>query len=446
MIRFLHQNVAMTSPSGYVESMKTTSLLFFGIILLLTGACSRNVETLATEGMDELEEGNPAGALKRFQKAIDQLEGHPDAALIWNAIGVAEAKTGREGQAETSFLTATDLDPTLVSAHINLGLLYQGQGRADEAFSSLSRAVQANKIQTDALEIQAVDAVRLGAQEKALEFIQLAVRRGETPRTLSSLAVLSSEELSVEERRELLQRAVSLDPLYPPAQLNLAAILDQHRLDPEQAQVHYENFVRLAPESPLVPQAVQRAQVMEARVLSGNIRTPDPTREEVEALLNQAADAADPAIALRYCLQAHALASRASRLDLRERALRAAATLAPESARAKVGLGRFLREQGRNTDALSLFLQAHQLAPQWPPAFSGAVILAAELGNTDQAEELLIQTLGVVQDQADSLLIVADLYAGPLQDERKAREIYRSLVGNFPDTDAATTAESRLNE
>jgi tetratricopeptide (TPR) repeat protein len=258
--------------------------------------------------------------------------------------------------------------------------------------------------------------------------------------------VLSADELNLQERRDLLQQAVSMNPQFAPAQLNLAALLDQHRLDPEQAQAHYEAFIRLDPDSPLVPQAVQRAQVMEARVLSGTLNLPDPVLVEVEDILKRASEEEEELLALRLCLQAHAVAARASRVDLRERALRAATTLAPTSARAQVGLARFLREQGRGEESLAAFLSAHELAPQWPPAFSGAVILSMDEANTDQARELLSESEQAVQDQPDALLIVADLYASPLGAGRKARELYRFIRSEFPGSAAAETAEARLAE
>jgi len=225
---------------------------------------------------------------------------------------VAAARTGREEEAERAFHTATDLDPLLYGAQVNLGLLYRDQGRPEESNAAFMRAAQADKARSEALEFLAVETVRQGNREEALNVIRQAVGRVESARTLSSLAVLSADALRLEERRDLLQKAVSMNPRFAPAQLNLAALLDQHRLDPQQAQAHYEAFIRLDPESPLVPQAVQRAQVMEARVLSGNISRPDPVRGEVEELLRQAAQQQESVLALRLCLQAHAVAARAS--------------------------------------------------------------------------------------------------------------------------------------
>jgi tetratricopeptide (TPR) repeat protein len=415
-------------------------------LLLGSAACSRDPGRRLTEGLTELENGNPSGALKEFQSAADRLGGHPDEALVWNAVGVAAFGTGKEEEAEAAFLQSLDLDPRLYSAHLNLGLLYRSQGKMEASFSAFSQASQSDVSRSEALEIQAVHAVRLGDQEAALTYLRQAVGRRESSRTLSSLAVLSADELNLQERRDLLQQAVSMNPQFAPAQLNLAALLDQHRLDPEQAQAHYEAFIRLDPDSPLVPQAVQRAQVMEARVLSGTLNLPDPVRVEVEDILKRASEEEEELLALRLCLQAHAVAARASRVDLRERALRAATTLAPTSARAQVGLARFLREQGRGEESLAAFLSAHELAPQWPPAFSGAVILSMDEANTDQARELLSESEQAVQDQPDALLIVADLYASPLGAGRKARELYRFIRSEFPGSAAAETAEARLAE
>lgn len=446
MRTFVSEEVAGIPVRFYGGAMRRLQRFILLAFLLGASACSRDPGRRVTDGLAELDNGDPAAALKKFQSAADRLTGHPDAALVWNAVGVAAAGTEREEEAEAAFLQALELDPELYSAHLNLGLLYRGQGKMEAAFSAFSQASQSDNSRTEALEMQAVHAVRLGDQEGALTYLRRAAGRREHSRTLSSLAVLSADELSLQERRNLLQQAVSMNPQFAPAQLNLAALLDQHRLDPEQAQAHYEAFVRLDPDSPLVPQAVQRAQVMEARTFSGTLNLPDPVRVEVEEILKRASEEEEEVLALRRCLQAHAVAARASRVDLRERALRAATTLAPTSARAWVGLARFLREQGRGEESLAAFLSAHELAPQWPPAFSGAVILSMDEGKKEQARELLSETEQAVQDQPEVLLIVADLYASPLESGRKARDLYRFIRSEFPGTEAAGTAASRLTE
>lgn len=417
---------------------------FSCFMILMLGACSRSPETHISEGLAHLENGNPSAAFRKFQSAVAKLEEEPQTAPVLNALGVAAALTGKEEDAQSAFIQAADLDPELAVAYINLGILYKHQGKSKEALAAFLRAREADPLQTESLEMQAVESIRQGDSAGALALIRQAVNRQENARTLSSLAVLSADVFPLEERRDLLQRAVSMDPGFAPAQLNLAAFLDQHLLDAEQARVHYENFLRLEPESPIAPQVVQRRQVMEARVLSGDQRGPDPAREEVEALLKRAAGAGDSLMALPLCLQAHAVAARASRPDLRERALRAATTLAPDSARAQVGLARFLQEQSREEEALTAFLAAHALAPQWPPAFQGAVETALTLGRQRQARDLLSQTLEAVRSQPDELLLVADLYRSSLQSDRTARDLYRDLIRSFPESAAAETARERL--
>lgn len=412
--------------------------------LLLMTACSRSPETRIRDGVEAWEQGNPERAYRKFRAAAERLPEEAGSGALWNAVGVSAAAIGKEEEAEQAFLKAVDLNPGLDAAFLNAGLLYRVQGRSEEARTVFRRAVEADPAHTEALELQAVEALRRGETERAREYIRQAVSREETARTLSSMGVLSRDILPLQERRELLQRAVTRNPQYAPAQLNLAALLDQHRLDPEQAVAHYEAFARLEPDSPLVPQVVQRTQVMEARIASGNISIPDPVREEVEELLRQASAAPDPRSALGFCLRAHAAASRASRSDLRERALRAATALAPDSARARVGLGRFLQEQGREREAYREFESALEISSQWPPALTGAVQSLVSLGEVQEAESLLEKLVDGAVESPEVLLTAGDLYRDSLGNTRKAQSLYRELIADFPDSAAAESAASRL--
>lgn len=367
--------------------------VFRAIVVLIFGlglvACSKGPGHYSQQGLERLEAGKASEASRRFGRALQMLEPQDEAAGLWNALGVSAALTGREEEAEQAFQTALQLDPSLWVAHVNIGILFRGQARTEEAVASFTTAMNLMPQRTEVFEFLAAESLRSGDRQQAVVWMEEAVRQNPTARSLSSLAVMTVDLQTVEERKELLLEAVAMDPRDAAAQVNLAALLDQHRFDAQQAELHYEAFLRLSPDSPLVTQVQQRIQVMEARATSGMTAQPDPVRDEVEALLAQAAQASDPRQALALCLRAHATAARASRVVLRERALRAGATLAPSSPRAFVGLGRLLEEQGRFEEALTVFQEAHQLAPTWEPAWSGVASSMRSLGQETRARRFL---------------------------------------------------------
>jgi tetratricopeptide (TPR) repeat protein len=414
----------------------------------MMGGCRRDADSLSRKGIEALNAGDSAKAVRLLEKAALKTEDPALAAHHWAAAGLAAARAGRGGDAEMFLTQSLALDPQLFEANYNLGDLLIQQNRLDEAKPYLTKAAGAQPGRTEALESLAGIALRQGDLASAVDYLNQSRNRDENVRVLTSLAVAGKNQFAVEETRNLLQRAVTLDPEYAPAQLNLAALLDQNRLDPAQAQAHYEAFLRLQPEDDKVPLVRQRMQIMEARSASGELSRPDPLRKEVEDLLasaSQAANAGDAAAVMQYCLRANAVATRAQRSDLRERALRAATTLAPDSARAHFGLGQFMLGQGRKTEALVSLEKAHALAPAWPMGLRPTVMLAAEMSQKTMAQQLLTSSEAAGAANADFLLEIGDLYAEALNLDKEAKRVYRGILDAFPDSSSAREAQTRLD-
>jgi tetratricopeptide (TPR) repeat protein len=77
--------------------------------------------------------GKPDGALAAYERAL-ALERRPEAA---NAIGTLHLLAGRTAPARTRFREALALDPGNLSARVNLALLDLGEGRLEEAVTTL---------------------------------------------------------------------------------------------------------------------------------------------------------------------------------------------------------------------------------------------------------------------------------------------------------------------
>jgi tetratricopeptide (TPR) repeat protein len=327
-------------------------------------------------------------------------------------------------------------------------MLLLENNKPEKAISYLERAATADPARTEAQESLAKFALSQGDLTTAVEWLEHARSRKESARILNALAVARKNTAPVSETRDLLQKAVSMDPSYAPAQLNLAAVLDNNRLDPEQAMSHYEAYTRLMADKDdaTIAQVRQRMQVMATRKDSGLYAQPDPARREVESLLEKAKTAAsngDPRTALVYCLQANAQASRNQRTDLKERSLRAAATLAPESPRGHFGLGQFLLSQDRSQEALASFQKAHTLAPDWSPLLNDLVSLAVEQRDRRAVKEALNRS-EAVENNPDLLLQVADLYGNKVQDQGEARRIYKKWLNQFPNDPRVAEIQAKL--
>ncbi|MDF3128772.1 tetratricopeptide repeat protein [Kiritimatiellaeota bacterium B1221] len=420
-----------------------TLLLSLTLAFLISG-CGRNPETLNRKGVEALNAGEYSKAARLLEKAAEKTEGVA-ASEIWGHAGLAAAHVkDRKGDAENFLLKALELDPVNLTVNYNLGDLLIQQNRFDEASGYLEKAAALGS--AEALEALAGIALRQGEMESAYSYLQQARALDENVRVLTTLAVAGKGQLSVEESRKLLQKAVTMDPNYAPARLNLAALLDQHRLDPAQAASHYEAFLRIHPDDVKVPLVRDRLQLMIQRQESGDFSRPDPVRREVENLLDQASQAAaqgNKMGALQNCLRANAVATRAQRTDLRERALRAASTLAPDSARAHFGLGQFLLSENRKTEAMVSMEKAREIAPGLQMTLRPSILLAAELGRKEAATTMLQAAEQAGAANADLLLDVGDLYAEALNNERESKRVYKVILDGFPGYDKRTDVQAR---
>lgn len=427
----------------------TPGLLLFVTLLGLTG-CGRSPVKKAASGIEALNHGNPEKAVRQLEKATAELPESLDrgsASRIWEALGLAYARSGELDKAVEPLKQAATLTPKRFAPLYNMGMLELERGDVTAGIGWLEQAVAASGTETEAHETLAMLALEENQLDTAIDWLQRARTKQDSSRILTAMAVARQQQLPVTELRNLLQTAVSKDPSYAPAQLNLAALLDNHRLDPEQAISHYEAFLRLDPDSVETARIRQRIQIMATRKDSGEYAQPDPVRQEVEQLLRQAKDAAqrgESSLVLRLCLQANAAASRHQRTDLRERSLRAAATLAPDSPRGHYGLGRFLLSQGRKQEALNSLKKAHMQAPNWQPALESLIPVAMELRQRSLAVEALEMSEQEARQNPDLLLRIAELYADPVGDPGEARKVRRRWLEAYPDHARADEIRGQL--
>ena len=435
--------------------MSTWFRTFFppAFALLLLAGCGRSPEALTRTGIEALNRGKHNKAVSRLERARKKWPDDApasDTARMYSALALARGRLNpADPGVESALRLAIDAAPEAHDPAYNLGVWLLAHGDAEAGRDLLERAAELGVDKPDAPLALARHALDNDDPTAAALWSATARSRAETAPILVTWAAARASTASVNDRRAALEAAVALDPHHAPAHLRLAALLDRHRLAPEQAVSHYEAYAGLKPESPENARVRQRVQVLKARSSSGRFTREDPARREVQDKLDEAKAAAnrgEAAQALRACLEANRAADRAGREDLKERALRAAATLVPDSPRGPYGLGRILLAQGRKSEALPHLLKAQRLAPSWPPALAPAVELAVELGQRETARNVLRAAEAPAGGNPGFLLEVARLYTDALKEPGEARRLRRLWLNRFPDHPRRAEVETLLDE
>ncbi len=410
---------------------KTASALML-TSLMLTG-CGPAGPRNAEKGIEALNKDKAAKALPKLEKAVKRYDAPAE---VWNALGLARNQAGRRVSVEEAFAEARKKDPLSFVAAYNLGVFLKQEGRFQEATPHLQEAARIGPKRSEALRMLAGIAAEQNNEAAALGYLQQARERDpNNPELLNELALALMPVAPISQVRSLLQRAVALDPNLANAQLNLAALLDTHRLDPEQAISHYEAYMRLEPEDLRSMQVMSRISVLAQRVERGDVQRPDPVRLEVESLLEKATQASSDGnrqLALHLCLRASASARRANRNDLQERALRAAPALAPDSARAHYALGSFLYEQGQLAASLPPLQNAYNRAPSWPPALQALIEAQLATNELRAARELLKEAETRAASNPDLALEVALLTNQLPGESTRARRLLKEWLDANP--------------
>jgi len=170
-------------------------------------------------------QGQLSEAATAFQEAASRMPGY---ALAQSKLGLTFSALGRQAEAVTAFEKAVALDPKLREAHYNLGMLLSRQGQQSRALAHLQMAFPQG-------------------DERALQLLDADPAASEI---LSNLALGLANSGNRTDAKNLLERAVAIDPKHAATQLNLGNL---YLLDGllGQAQTQFENALRLEPANPM---------------------------------------------------------------------------------------------------------------------------------------------------------------------------------------------------
>jgi Flp pilus assembly protein TadD len=108
--------------------VRGTAPLLLGIGLLAAGCASLEGARLYARGSDALERGELGPAIADLERAATLV---PEASEVHNHLGLAYARSGREGDALREFERAVELDCDNQAAQHNLAAAQRRAGRGD---------------------------------------------------------------------------------------------------------------------------------------------------------------------------------------------------------------------------------------------------------------------------------------------------------------------------
>lgn len=332
--------------------------------------------------------GDAAGALPEFRLLTGQ---YPDFAPGWFRLGDASLRTGDLIVAESAFSQLVRLAPAEWRGPAGLGEIRLRQGRATDAIPLLEQARRLDPAASGGLYLlgQAYRSVgRTNDARLVLSLVGTETRQPmpdpwaeQAPQHMRRLTdqLAQAEELATQGRPDLavtlLQQARRFHPDHVGLALQLAVALNRSG-QPSQALPLLDSLLQADPKAVAV-------RIARSHSLAQLDRTDDALAEALEAV------ALDPKLAQAHLAVANALLAREDDRGAVE-SLRTAAACDPRNGEIHVEIGTILWRNLADPDAAQgHFLQAIELSPTLPRAYSQLGQLQVDLGQPDAARETL---------------------------------------------------------
>lgn len=175
-----------------------------------------------------------------------------DPAEAFTELGMAYLERGNLPRAMTALNRALERDPEDPEALQAMAIVYQRQGEREQAERTFQQAIAADPDNSRARNNYAAFLYEQGQARRACEQLELAsqdVRYANRAQLFANLGQCRWELGEIEQARQSLARARSLDPRDPRSYFTLAA-LELEQGNPERAQQQLEIFVGLAGMTP----------------------------------------------------------------------------------------------------------------------------------------------------------------------------------------------------
>jgi tetratricopeptide (TPR) repeat protein len=266
------------------DSKYTSVVLNFGILILgvlaLT-ACSPPGARACLDGDRLTRQGNYAEAIEKLKTATALLPRDP---RVWNLLGLAYHKSGQVQDAFNAYRAALQRDSGFGSAHYNLGCLYFDQNQFQNAITELTQYTKLEPKQHFAWMKLAVAHLRDRQFDQAGQcYWNAAQLKSDSARALNDLAVVEIQRRHPQEALEYFQGALSRNPAYAPALLNMGIVNQKYFNDGQGALRHYRGFLKVSSD-PNISKAVNHV-VARLEVALAPPPPPKPTNAPVEVVV-----------------------------------------------------------------------------------------------------------------------------------------------------------------
>jgi tetratricopeptide (TPR) repeat protein len=248
------------------------SALLLAVAAGLVG-CAPPGPSALLQGARLIDERKYSEALVQLRRATSLM---PTNAAAWNYLGLACQYSGQPADAEKAYSRALTLNRDLSEAHYNLGCLLLDHANYDGAKAHLTAYTLRRGGTAEALTMLGAAQLRsheLAAAEKSLtDALKLNPR---SPEALNLAGVARAERGRFAEAIPFFNNALSQQPNFAPAVLNLAVVSQVHLKDRQAALKRYREYLSLNPPADRVEQARAAASQLELE-LTPVVHPPPP--------------------------------------------------------------------------------------------------------------------------------------------------------------------------
>ena len=224
-------------------------------LLMLTG-CTPDGPCALLAGKRLIDQGKYPQAVEKLRTATSLLVTNAQA---WNYLGLACQHAGEPAEAEKAYQRALALDHDLTEAHYNLGCLWLAQNKPEAArielmaftlrrANSAEGLLQLGAAQLRMAELEPTTQARsreaAAAEKSFTDALRLNAKSAEG---LNGLGLVRLQRGRASEAAHFFNSALTLQPDYRPALLNLAVVSHQYLKDRPLALQKYREYLALKP-------------------------------------------------------------------------------------------------------------------------------------------------------------------------------------------------------
>lgn len=218
------------------------SFVVFIMMLLFQGCSGKSKEELYAEGLENLKNKNPGAAVVLFKSALEKDQNYIDARY---QLAKAFADQGKVEAAEKEFLKVLSQNPSREEVNLDLGRLYNGSKRPEEAFRLAEAYLAKHPNHAESYEVMGVSCAVRGIYPDAESYLQKAIQADPANKQFSlELAGVYGAQKQNQKARTVLRDIISSDPKNTKAYYMLAS-LEQKDNNPAAALEIYRKITEV---------------------------------------------------------------------------------------------------------------------------------------------------------------------------------------------------------